>query len=92
MQKDPTQTKEVLPNGIIKYTGRIGQPQEYVEFDPQNTDKAVYIAQEAGGMWYVFKSYPGLKGRVETLAQGDKFTCVKFAEQAANRTLPEFHK
>lgn len=78
--------KTVLENGIVRYEGREGQSTEYVEFDPKRTNRIVYIAQKgANGLWFVFKSWPGKKGRIKTLTQGnDKQQMVDFAFQAAN--------
>ena len=37
---------------IKRIEGRLGEPQEYVEFQ---TKAINYVAQEAGGVWYVFR-------------------------------------
>ena len=49
---------------IKRIEGRKGEPQEFVEFQ---TPKANYIAQEAGGRWFIFKLAKPSKA-VSTLA------------------------
>lgn len=48
---------------IKRIEGRKGEPQEFVEFQ---TPRANYIAQEAGGQWFVFY-YGKPDGAVKTL-------------------------
>ena len=45
--------------------GRIGEPQEYVEFD---LGKKSIIAQASGEDWVVYLNYHGKKAPVRTLA------------------------
>lgn len=82
--KDAKQQTESLTR-VFRFEGRIGEWNEYVEFDPCHPSKKVYIAQRGtGGKWFVFENYPGPKGQCNTLSQYDhKYLAVGDAQNRA---------
>jgi hypothetical protein len=67
---------------IKRLEGRIGEPQEFVEFQTKDID---YVAQEAGGVWYVFRvQRKGMDGVRTLYGPLPKTAAIAAAETAAN--------
>lgn len=64
-----TQIKEIEGN-LIKIFGRFGKHNEYAEFRLEHR-RISFVAQKTGDSgWYVYKVWPGKKGKIETLYHG----------------------